>query len=176
MKERVNLEKSPQVEVASKTEKNLEQAEQGLNQVERQAEKEKKAEKGKLISLKAKVFQDDNRNIASSQSGQGQALPKSETRTAIEAILQDDLVAAYQSMDEKAKIKFVAEGQEAAAKLEVLIETMKIKAKIVLGLIRNWLQLIPGVNKFFLEQESKLKTDRIVVLAKKRKKELKQKI
>jgi len=28
----------------------------------------------------------------------------------------------------------------------------------------NWLKLIPGVNKFFLEQEAKIKTDEVLKL------------
>jgi hypothetical protein len=34
-------------------------------------------------------------------------------------------------------------------------------------IIRNWLKLIPRVNKYFLEQESKIKTDRIITLQRK---------
>jgi hypothetical protein len=30
-----------------------------------------------------------------------------------------------------------------------------------LKLIREWLLIIPGVNKYFLEQEAKIKTDKI---------------
>jgi hypothetical protein len=30
----------------------------------------------------------------------------------------------------------------------------------------QWLKLLPGVNRFFLEQEAKIKTDRIIHLKK----------
>jgi hypothetical protein len=41
-----------------------------------------------------------------------------------------------------------------------------IKAKEVLKLIVIWLRFIPHVNKYFLEQESKIKTDKILDLYK----------
>ena len=46
-----------------------------------------------------------------------------------------------------------------------MIETGKAVGRKILKLIRSWLKLIPGVNKFFLEQEAKIKTDKIVDLA-----------
>ena len=31
-----------------------------------------------------------------------------------------------------------------------------------MSLIREWLKVIPGINKFFLEQTVKIKTDKII--------------
>ena len=102
--------------------------------------------------------------------------PKSQVRTKLDSVLQENLADIYKNLDEKSKIEFRQKGTETASKIEELIETMKVKAKIVLSLIRDWLTIIPGVNKYFLEQESKIKTDKIVMLAKERKKEIKNKI
>jgi hypothetical protein len=41
--------------------------------------------------------------------------------------------------------------------------------KKILALIRDWLKLIPGVNRFFLEQEAKIKTDKILLAAEEKK-------
>ena len=38
------------------------------------------------------------------------------------------------------------------------------KAKKIFQLILEWLKLLPGINRFFLEQEAKIKTDRIIHL------------
>jgi hypothetical protein len=45
-----------------------------------------------------------------------------------------------------------------------MVRGLKIHAKKVVELIRDWLLTIPGVNKFFLEQEAKIKTDRVLEL------------
>jgi len=46
-----------------------------------------------------------------------------------------------------------------------MVGSFKIKARKVLHLIRDWLKIIPGINKYFLEQEAKIKTDKIIELA-----------
>lgn len=100
---------------------------------------------------------------------------KSPIRKEIEAIMQDDLADAFASLDAQEKVVFRQKGEEVASKIEVLVETLKVKARNILKLIKEWLMMIPGINKFFLEQESKLKTDRLMELSMKRKKELKLK-
>jgi len=95
--------------------------------------------------------------------------PKSETLVKIEKILEEDLEEMYFKMPpEKQKI-FKEKGEETASKIEKMIEAGKAVAKKILKLICDWLKLIPGVNKFFLEQEAKIKTDKIVALAEREK-------
>ena len=36
----------------------------------------------------------------------------------------------------------------------------------IIDVIKKWLSIIPGINKFFLEQEAKIKTDKIMELKK----------
>lgn len=100
---------------------------------------------------------------------------KSETRKQVEKILEADLAEVYKTLDDKHKEDFQNKGRKLASDLETLIETLKAKARTILELIREWLSVIPGVNRFFLEQESKIKTDRIMTLAKRRKKQIKLK-
>lgn len=94
---------------------------------------------------------------------------KSPTFQEIEIILQEGLEEIYASLDERQQAEFRRKGEETASKIEQLIVTFKTKVKTILKLIRDWLKSIPGVNKFFLEQESKIKTDRIMALAQKEK-------
>ena len=42
-----------------------------------------------------------------------------------------------------------------------MIKAGMIQMKKILKLIREWLLIIPGVNKFFLEQEAKIKAEKI---------------
>lgn len=99
------------------------------------------------------------------------ALPKvakSERQKEVEAVLAEDLVSLYQKLDPAHQEQFKLEGEKVAFKIETLLQRAKVRANEILKLIKNWLKLIPGVNKFFLEQEAKIKTDKIMALKKKK--------
>ena len=96
---------------------------------------------------------------------------KSELYKEVEAILAEGLEGAFQVMDPQTQTAFRQKGEETADRIERLMQAAKAKAKQVLALIKNWLRMIPHVNKLFLEQESKIKTDKIVALSKKQERE-----
>lgn len=95
--------------------------------------------------------------------------PKSEALVKIEKILEEDLEEFYFSMPEDKRREFKEKGEEAAGKIEKMMEAGKTVARKILKLIRQWLKMIPGVNKFFLEQEAKIKTDKLVAMVEKKK-------
>lgn len=114
--------------------------------------------------------------VVQSQVGQKQAKPaivlaKSETVKEIENILSEGLDPIYQNLPAAMREQFKKKGEETASKIEQIISHTKIAVKKILALIFEWLKIIPGVNRFFLEQESKIKTDKILVLAEKNKKQ-----
>ena len=80
----------------------------------------------------------------------------------IQAILRDNLGEATAAMPEEAKTRFWAKAQEIGVVVADMVRQYKVEVKRVLHLLVEWLHTIPGVNKFFLEQEAKLKTDRIL--------------
>lgn len=82
----------------------------------------------------------------------------------IETILEEDLTDLYLSMPKEVQVKFKAEGEVTLSKIMQLVQKTKINAKKIFLLIREWLKIIPGVNRFFLEQEAKIKTDKILRL------------
>jgi len=96
---------------------------------------------------------------------------KSETLVQIETILSEHLDDLFMNMSPQEQIMFKQKGEETATKVELLMREVKIKVKEVLNLIKNWLKIIPGVNKFFLEQEAKIKTDRILAIREKQNKQ-----
>lgn len=108
-------------------------------------------------------------------AGPAPVLPQAPTKDAdlmrVERALEDGLGDVYVGMPKEARIRFKQKGEQVAATLRVMLDSAKVNAKKVLQLIREWLKLIPGVNKFFLEQEAKIKTDRILELAEQRKKD-----
>lgn len=101
----------------------------------------------------------------STQSGVGEPgidTTKSVLHQKIEAILEEDLEEVYFSMNESQQARFKKKGEETAGKIIKLIKEEKSTFKKIFKLILSWLRFIPGVNKFFIEQESKIKTDRIL--------------
>jgi len=94
---------------------------------------------------------------------------KSDTLREIEQILSENLDELYNSLPIEQKNIFKKKGEETASKIELLVKEVKISVKKVLLLIKEWLlllaQMIPGVNKIFLIQEAKIKADKILFLA-----------
>lgn len=82
----------------------------------------------------------------------------------IEDILEEDLEQIYFQMPPNKQAEFNKVGEETASKISFLLQGVKIQVKKILELIIHWLKIIPGVNKFFLEQEAKIKTDELLKL------------
>lgn len=89
---------------------------------------------------------------------------KDEVLLEVEKILEDGLEPLYQSMDATAKEKFQKKGKEVSNRIANMVRSFKLKMDRVILLIRSWLLTIPGVNKFFLEQEAKIKADKVLDL------------
>ena len=87
---------------------------------------------------------------------------KDEALLEVEKILEDGLGDFVMSLPEAPKARFLLLGREIATKIAKMVRTYKVKVRDVVHLIREWLLIIPGVNAFFLEQEAKIKTDRIL--------------
>ena len=94
-------------------------------------------------------------------------LPKEPELVKIESILEENLKEVYASLPAEVRPQFKAKGEETATKIRELMEKTKIKARKILKLIKAWLKLIPGVNKFFLEQEAAIKTQKLMAMKEK---------
>lgn len=81
---------------------------------------------------------------------------------AIDNILADGLSNIFLKMNETQQQDFKEKGEQTAKKINILLSDAKTRANKIIDLIRKWLKLIPGVNKFFIEQETKLKADKIM--------------
>lgn len=89
---------------------------------------------------------------------------KDPTTAQIEELLAEDLTDEFLNMSPEKQQEFKQKGEETAGKIREILEQAKVNARKIFDLIRDWLKLIPGVNKFFLEQEAKIKTDKILRL------------
>ncbi|MDD5341551.1 MAG: hypothetical protein PHC97_03915 [Patescibacteria group bacterium] len=87
---------------------------------------------------------------------------KSPVLEKIENVLQEDLNDIYFQLPPDQQAVFAERGEETAAEIESLLGQVKIRVSKILELIKRWLRLIPHVNRYFLEQEAKIKTDKIL--------------
>lgn len=96
------------------------------------------------------------------------ALKKSEELQAIEEILEEDLEEAYWQLPPKMREQFKKRGEDTAKKIERMLRSVHLNILKVLRLLKKWLSIIPHVNTFFLEQEAKIKADKINALHRER--------
>jgi hypothetical protein len=83
----------------------------------------------------------------------------------IESILEEDLADLFFRLDPQTQLEFKMEGEKTIQGIDKVLAQTKIRVKKIVDLIRHWLKLIPGINRHFLEQEAKIKTDKILALA-----------
>ncbi|OIO20269.1 MAG: hypothetical protein AUJ23_00640 [Candidatus Magasanikbacteria bacterium CG1_02_32_51] len=91
---------------------------------------------------------------------------KDEVTLKIEKIMEDGLEDAYKELTPIQQQEFKIKGEETAWNIRQVLKKTKIKIKEIFKLLLDWLKLLPGVNKFFLEQEAKIKADKIISLNK----------
>jgi len=84
----------------------------------------------------------------------------------VEKILEENLEEIYINLSPAKQAEFRAKGEETARAINAILEKAKFKIKDIISLIKKWLSVIPGVNKFFLDQEAKIKADKILSLKK----------
>lgn len=96
---------------------------------------------------------------------------KSKLLADIEDVLADGLDAYYQSLTPGQRKAFKSEGERAASAIETLLIKAQVKVVEIVRVIKRWLSLIPGINQFFIEQESKIKADKMMLMHEQQKKE-----
>lgn len=84
----------------------------------------------------------------------------------VENILAQGLEEIYLNLAPQKQQEFKKMGEETAGKIGRLLAKTKVNIGEIIKLIKKWLSLIPGINKYFLEQEAKLKADELIKLKK----------
>ncbi len=97
----------------------------------------------------------------------GQVPAKNPVLEKIEDVLEEDLEEIYFQLPQDKQAEFRQVGEETASQIAMLLGAVKVKVKEILALIIKWLRIIPHVNKFYLEQEAKIKTDKLLDLKEK---------
>lgn len=85
-----------------------------------------------------------------------------EVTVRVEEILERGLGDIYSKLPDSAKPLFKKKGEEVSGQIATMVRTFRVEASKVIRLVRDWLLTIPNVNKFFLEQEAKIKTDAVL--------------
>ncbi len=83
----------------------------------------------------------------------------------VDAVLEEGLVQVYETLPPEKKEHFQQQGRSLVKKIEEAIQKSNLKLKRLLQWIREWLKIIPHINRFFLEQELKIKSDKIMDIA-----------
>ncbi len=103
-------------------------------------------------------------------------IKKDEILVDLEGILADDLTEVFLELPDDKKLAFKKKGEEVAIRVYEMIHSGKVKVGKILGWIREWLRMIPRVNKFFIDQEAKIKADKILTYARDQQKRRQDKI
>lgn len=164
----VSVEQQPQVEQPQPVMPEVVPVQQEIQQPQ-----QKEAE-GALRRRRKATQTDDQQQAAQQQAPVAQ--PKTDERKEIESLLSEGLQDVYLAMTPQQQEQFRVKGEQTATAIEEMVTQFKASARKVVQLIRSWLNTIPGVNKYFLEQESKIKTDEIMKYQKKLKKKRKSRV
>ncbi len=115
----------------------------------------------------------EGNNLATEKAGEANTQKAAPAKTAaqqreeaIDRILSDGLGDIFVSLPPKKQQEFKVEGEKTVKKINELLEKGKLSLDTLVKLIRKWLAHIPGVNRFFLEQEAKIKADKIMEINK----------
>lgn len=82
----------------------------------------------------------------------------------IEKVLEEHLEVLYAQLPDDKKKEFRVKGEETARSIDVLLHRTKVKLREIISLIVSWLSLIPGVNKFFIEQQAEIKANKLLAV------------
>ena len=120
---------------------------------------------GKIIEAQDSD-KDSLQNALKKVSTDSHPLQKTADLVEIESILSQGIENIYDGLSPEKQWEFKKKGEETALKISLLLQKTKVKVKNIIKLIKDWLKIIPGINKFFLEQEAKIKADKLLNLKK----------
>lgn len=144
----------------------VEQPEDFINQNKR--EEEKKPEKKSGLPQEAGTRETETAPLAKKRPSflQRRQVPtgRDEITVKVEKIMEEGLKDAYAKLSPIGREEFKIKGEKTAAAIRDLLRSAHIKVKKIFRLILEWLKMLPGANRFFLEQEAKVKTDKIILL------------
>lgn len=138
-----------------------------ISQFERRPEgpADKKTEAGEQLPAEtAEESAAPQKNVIDEGAPPAEIIEKDEELIVIQGILSDNIAEIYRQLSAAEQNVFRKKGEEAAIKIKSLLQMAKVRAHEILDIIKEWLRLLPRINHYFLEQEAKIKTDKILQL------------
>ncbi|MFH1145923.1 MAG: hypothetical protein V1707_03105 [bacterium] len=80
----------------------------------------------------------------------------------VEMVLSEGLDSVYQQLTPEQQIEFKERGEEVAVKISKLLKEATVKVGEIISLIVSWLKTLPGINKFFAENQAKIKAGKLL--------------
>jgi len=80
----------------------------------------------------------------------------------IESVLEEGMKEIYISLPEEKKKEFKSKGESVARQINAILHATKKKIGEIISLIISWLKIIPGVSRFFVEQQAVLKAQKLL--------------
>ena len=93
-----------------------------------------------------------------------QAPATKELEREIQHILSEDIADIYRQLPPERKTLVAQEGRVATSRIMDLLHETTVRLKELVKVLRAWLQKIPGLNRFFVEQEARIKARKILTL------------
>ncbi len=146
-------------------EKPLDEIEQPQAQPEKEVEFEKEKTEDNQINVERTEPVTTPLNTITSSSTPIVQIQEDKISKDIEMILSEDMEEIYKNLPKTMQEDFKKKGEQTALEIRNIINQTKIIVSKILNLIRDWLLMVPKVNKFFLEQECKIKTEKVLKLA-----------
>ncbi len=119
-------------------------------------------ESPKEVSEKIGQMAQEDELTSSASAG----MNREEREKEVESIMSAGLEESFLQMPEEKRSEFKQAGEETAQKINGLLDKAKVRVKKIVSLLKKWLSLLPGANKFFIEQEAKIRADKISKLKK----------
>ncbi|MFA5954407.1 MAG: hypothetical protein WC817_02640 [Patescibacteria group bacterium] len=106
--------------------------------------------------------------FSSSSTPEVASSTKSQSLQQIEDILSEDLGEVYASLSPKEQFIIKTKGEQTAEKIREVLRQATLQFRTLFKLILSWLRVIPGVARPFVEQEAKIKADKLLRLRSKK--------
>ncbi|MFP4515006.1 MAG: hypothetical protein ACLFNO_03335 [Parcubacteria group bacterium] len=151
--EQIPLNESPEKETFDSDKERVKSPEK------QEEEKSSKEEEKKEVDIKS-----DNKQASTIVEEDAELSAQKERMMKIDKILSEDMSDIFLKLPAEKQKEFKEEGEKTVIKISHLMEKTKVKVNKIIKLIKTWLGIIPNANKYYLEQEAKIKTDKILKL------------
>lgn len=154
-------------------EKNLEKFSSQETPNQQEAPEKKTETKSEELSAESQEKQKEAQEAIETEKKTNKEPAKNKIKTAeeerkekIDQILSEGLSDTFLSLSPQRKKRFKEEGERTREKINELLGEGRVKIKKIIFLIKKWLGIIPRANKYYLEQEAKIKAEKIIRLKK----------